>query len=97
MIVRLGRFRRLKAAQWGWDRRRNGVRVEINPSPAELSGDHATYDAAELEANVIEVAQALQVRYGDAGPTPEQEKEFMREWLVGKGRSKEEVDSILDS
>lgn len=54
-----------------------------------------TPDMAELEANLIEVARTLSERYGEAGPTPEQEKEFMREWLTGKGRSQEEVDSIL--
>ena len=50
---------------------------------------------AELEANLIEVAHALVERYGDAGPSLEEEKEFMREWLLGKGRSQEEVDAIL--
>jgi hypothetical protein len=54
-----------------------------------------TPDMVELEANLVEVAHALFERYGDAGPTPEQEREFMREWLTGKGRSKEEVDAIL--
>jgi hypothetical protein len=54
-----------------------------------------TPDMAELESNLIEVAYALAERYGDAGPTPEQERQFMREWLLGKGRSQEEVDLIL--
>ena len=58
---------------------------QVDPSP----------DMVELEANLIEVAHALSDRYGDAGPTPEQEQEFMREWLLGKGRSQEEVDAIL--
>lgn len=58
---------------------------QVDPSP----------DMAELEANLIEVAHALSERYGDAGPNPEQEKEFMRDWLLGKGRSQEEVDAIL--
>lgn len=54
-----------------------------------------TPEMAELEANLVEVAHSLAERYGDAGPTPEQEKLFMREWLLGKGRSQEEVDAIL--
>ncbi len=54
-----------------------------------------TPDMVDLEANLIEVAHQLQARFGDAGPTPEQEKEFMREWLLGKGRSQEEADAIL--
>lgn len=58
---------------------------QVDPAP----------DMAELEANLIEVAHALSERYGDAGPNPEQEKEFMRDWLLGKGRSQEEVDAIL--
>lgn len=57
--------------------------------------EEPTPEMAELEANLVEVAHALAERYGDAGPTLEQEKEFMREWLVGKGRSQEEVDEIL--
>jgi hypothetical protein len=52
-------------------------------------------DMAELESNLIEVAHALVERYGDAGPTPEQEMEFMRDWLLSKGRSQEEIDAIL--
>jgi hypothetical protein len=54
-----------------------------------------TPEMAELEANLIEVARDLSERYGDAGPTPEQEKEYMRDWLLGKGRTQEEVDAIL--
>ncbi|HYN99781.1 MAG TPA: hypothetical protein VEU28_08930 [Actinomycetota bacterium] len=54
-----------------------------------------TPDMAELESALIEVTHALFELYGDAGPTPEQEKEFMRKWLLGKGRSQEEVDAIL--
>lgn len=52
-------------------------------------------DMAALESNLIEVAHALTERYGDAGPTPEQEMEFMREWLLSKGRSQEEIDAIF--
>lgn len=57
----------------------------------------AAPDMAELEASIIEVAHGLQDRYGDAGPTPQQEITFMREWLAGKGRSAEEIDAILYS
>ena len=71
--------------------------MQIKPSDAKQAGVEASLDMAELAANVVEVAQARQARYGDAGPTPEQEKEFMREWLLAKGRTKEEVDSILNS
>lgn len=59
--------------------------------------EDATPDMQELETNLIEVAHALQDRYGDAGPTPEQEKEFMREWLLGKGKTEEQVNEILSS
>ncbi|CAN5854417.1 hypothetical protein BH23ACT12_BH23ACT12_04480 [soil metagenome] len=73
------------------------------PGPAHVHGPDCNHshqedpapDMAELEANLIEVAHALVERYGDAGPTPEQEKEFMREWLLGKGRSQDEVNAIL--
>lgn len=54
-------------------------------------------DMAELEANLVEVAHALQAQFGEQGPTAEQEKEFMREWLIGKGRTPEEADSIVNS
>lgn len=54
-------------------------------------------DMAELEANLVEVAHALHAQFGDQGPTAEQEKEFMREWLIGKGRTPEEADAIINS
>ena len=59
--------------------------------------DEASPDLAELEASIIEVAHGLHDRYGEAGPTPEQEITFMREWLAGKGRSAEESDEILNA
>lgn len=59
--------------------------------------EEASPEMLDLEANLIEVAHALQDRYGDAGPTPEQEKEFMREWLLGKGKTEEQVNEILNA
>ncbi len=57
--------------------------------------ENATPDLADLEANLIEVAHELQARFGSTGPTPQEEKEFMREWLAKKGRTQEEVEAIL--
>lgn len=55
-------------------------------------------DEAELERAeemLIEVAHALQERFGDRDPTDEEAHEFMREYLLSKGKTPEEVDEIL--
>lgn len=51
---------------------------------------------AAIEAMFTEVAYSMHERFGEQGPTPEQEKEFMREWLIQKGRSASEVDTIMN-
>jgi len=89
-----------------WDGSMEAGLVEAINAEAETAHVHGpdcghshqeepTPDMVELEANLIEVAHELVERYGDTGPTAEQEREFMREWLLGKGRSQEEVDAIL--
>lgn len=50
---------------------------------------------AGLEAMFTEITYLMNDRFGEPGPNPEQEKEFMREWLTSKGRTVEEVDAIL--
>lgn len=67
------------------------------PGCGHSHAEEATPEMAELEANLMEVAYAMQERFGNTPPTPVQEKEFMREWLISKGRSEEEVDAILES
>lgn len=94
------------AREFVWDGSMEAGLVESINAEAEAGHVHGpdcghshqadpTPEMAELEANLVEVAHALSERYGDGGPSPEQEKEFVREWLVSKGRSQEEVDAIL--
>lgn len=59
--------------------------------------EQADPSVAAFEAMFTEVAYAMHEQFGEQGPTAEQEKEFMREWLIGKGRSVEEVDAILNT
>lgn len=48
-----------------------------------------------LQTNFLEIAMALNERFGDRQPTDQESKEFMREWLEGKGTPPEEIERIL--
>jgi rhodanese-related sulfurtransferase len=48
-----------------------------------------------LQTNFLEIAMALNERFGGREPTDEESKAFMREWLEGKGTPAEEIDRIL--
>jgi rhodanese-related sulfurtransferase len=49
-----------------------------------------------MQANFLEIAVALQERFGSRPPTDEEAKVFMREWLEGKGTPPEEIERILE-
>lgn len=52
----------------------------------------------ELEAfqtNFLEIAMALDEKFGGRQPTDEEAQAFMREWLEGKGTPPQEIDRIL--
>ena len=48
-----------------------------------------------LQTSFLEIAMALNERFGDREPTDEESKAFMREWLEGKGTPPEEIERIL--
>ncbi len=58
--------------------------------PEELSPDFA-----EARDNLIEVAYALQERFGNREPTDEEARTFMLDWLVSKGKTPEEAARLL--
>lgn len=51
---------------------------------------------AAARDGLIEVAYALQDRFGDREPTDEEARAFMLEWLTSKGRTGEEAAALLD-
>jgi rhodanese-related sulfurtransferase len=48
-----------------------------------------------LQTNFLEIAMALDERFGGRQPTDEESQAFMRERLEGKGTPPEEIDRIL--
>lgn len=77
-----------------------GDKQQAAPSrPAEPdlpeSDRDPTYE--KLTSNLIEVAYALQARFGDRDPDERETREFMVEWLMGKGKTKAEAEAFLDS
>jgi rhodanese-related sulfurtransferase len=53
-------------------------------------------DLAAGRDSLLEVAYALQDRFGDREPTDEEARAFMLEWLMGKGRTPEQAAALLD-
>lgn len=69
-----------------------------NPGSVENPGADPEPMEPELEAlqtNFLEIAMALDERFGGRQPTDEESQAFMREWLEGKGTPPEEIDRIL--
>lgn len=69
-----------------------GIVADPAPPDQELSPD-----LAAVRDTLVEVAYAAQDRFGDREPTDEEARNFMLEWLVGKGKSPEEAARILDA
>lgn len=55
----------------------------------------AGVDVAALHRLLLELGQGLQERYGDAEPSEEQVREFLRERLRAEGRTDEEITRLL--
>jgi len=69
-----------------------------NPGSVEDPNAEPESMEPELEAlqtNFLEIAMALDERFGGRQPTDEESQAFMREWLEGKGTPPEEIDRIL--
>lgn len=65
----------------------------IEPRPR---ADLAVPGMQELHDELIEVALAVQARFGaDVEPTPEQLHEFFRDRLISEGKTPEEADAVL--
>lgn len=76
------------------------ITEHVHDASGGCCGGHAEQTdpgLAAIEAMFTEVAYSMHQRFGDQGPTAEQEKEFMREWLIQKGRSASEVDAIMNA
>lgn len=58
--------------------------------PEELSPD-----LADARDTLIEVAYALQDRFGNREPTDEEARTFMLDWLISKGETPEEAARLL--
>jgi rhodanese-related sulfurtransferase len=52
---------------------------------------------AQLTNDLIEVSYAFNERFGDEDPDEEQARDFMKEWLMSKGKSEAEAEEFLDS
>jgi len=61
--------------------------------------DHAGagFDLDGYESELTAVLDAVEERFGDAEPSPEELRAFLHERLVAEGRSAEEADQLLDS
>ncbi|MGH2768338.1 MAG: rhodanese-like domain-containing protein [Actinomycetota bacterium] len=68
---------------------RPGAVAEAEPPPDP--------EADRTRDTLIEVVFAFQERFGEREPSPEEERAFMREWLISKGNTPEEAESILGS
>lgn len=67
-------------------------------NPGWVEDPNAETTEPELEAfqtNFLEIAMALDEKFGGRESTDEESKAFMREWLEGKGTPPEEIDRIL--
>jgi rhodanese-related sulfurtransferase len=57
--------------------------------------DQGSPENQALMAEFMEVAFAAQKRFGDREPSHEEMREFLRERLIGEGRTAEEADEFL--
>ncbi len=64
---------------------------------SEQSDDAVDPTFAELTNDLIEVSYALQERFGDRDPDEEETRDFMKEWLMSKGKTEAEAEQFLDS
>lgn len=50
----------------------------------------------ELKSNFVEVVFAAQERFGGREPPEEEMRQFIKEWLISKGKSSDEAEEILN-
>jgi rhodanese-related sulfurtransferase len=73
------------------------VRPETGARVQSLDGDEETDQSfAQLTNNLIEISYALQERFGDRDPDEDETREFMKEWLMSKGKTESEAEEFLD-
>ena len=63
----------------------------------DISDSETDPALVELQNDLIQVSYAFNERFGDREPTEQEEREFMLEWLVGKGKTEAEAKAFLDS
>lgn len=61
--------------------------VPEEPEDPELAG---------FQDDLVAISLALQERFGDREPSDAEARDFMREWLAGKGTPPEEIERILE-
>jgi rhodanese-related sulfurtransferase len=67
-----------------------------DPNAPAPDAEPLTPELENLQTNFLEIAMALNARFGDRQPTDEESKAFMREWLENKGTPAEEIERILE-
>lgn len=67
----------------------------VTTSDGRLLG-RATVEGDRFETELHEVLAAVEERFGDRQPSPEELRGFLRERLVQEGRSAEDADRFLD-
>lgn len=73
------------------------VRPDAGMSVESSSGDQETDRTfAELTNNLIEISYAFQERFGDRDPDENESREFMKEWLMSKGKTEAEAEEFLN-
>lgn len=65
----------------------------VDPEPPP---DDRPEEVRVLEASFLDAVFAVQEYFGDEEPSEEEVREFLRNRLIGEGRSPEEADRILD-
>ena len=65
------------------------------PSPWAAPQPDQASAQDEMAQTIMEVAFAVQERFGDREPTDEESRQFMTEWLVARGRTPEEAEQLL--
>ena len=101
-VTRAGGGRRLVTTADG--RLLGAVTIEAAGHDGATDHDHEHHehgaqgdvDMERYEHELTEVMQAVHERFGDREPPAEELRDFLRERLVGEGRTPEEADRFLD-
>ncbi len=66
-----------------------------SPVTAQADADELSPELASLQNSMMEVVFAMQDRFGDRDRTEAEEIEFMREYLIEKGKTPEQIAEIM--